>query len=221
MPVVGMGSVSSKLLEIYEILDGYFGPLHWWPAESPFEVIVGAVLTQNTNWKNVEKSIDVLKGADLLTFDGLLNLPEQELAGLIRSSGYYNLKARRLKNLLEMISRDYGGDLEVFFAEETDIARQALLQVKGIGPETADSILLYGGGHPCFVIDAYTHRILSRHYLIPEECDYQSIQDLFMDNLDHDAEMFNQYHALMVRTAKHFCKKSKPLCDQCPLGPLL
>jgi len=216
-----MSFVSSQLIEIYDLLNTHFGPLHWWPAEGPLEMIVGVVLTQNTNWKNVEKSIDALKWADLLTFDALVSMSEQELAGYIRSSGYYNLKARRLKNLLDMINRDYQGDLDTFFSEETDRARQALLEVKGVGPETADSILLYGGNHPTFVVDAYTHRILSRHSLIPEECDYQYIHDLFMDNLDHDSQMFNQYHALMVRTGKHFCKKSNPLCDRCPLQKLL
>jgi endonuclease-3 related protein len=216
-----MGSLSRTLQEAYERLNNHFGPLHWWPAENPFEVVVGAVLTQNTNWKNVEKAIDSLKRAGVFSFDGLQSLTEEELAGHIRSSGYYNLKARRLKNLLEMIIRDFGGDLERLFAENTVTARRALLEVKGIGPETADSILLYGGGHPVFVVDAYTHRILSRHNLIAEECDYQLIQDLFMDNLNNDAEMFNQYHALLVITAKHFCKKRNPLCSRCPLEPML
>jgi len=216
-----MSSSSSALEEIYARLDSYFGPLHWWPAGSPFEVVVGAVLTQNTNWKNVEKAIESLKQAGLLSFDALLRVPEEQLAGYIRASGYYNLKARRLKNLLEMIERDYGGKLQLLLAEDSASARQALLGVKGIGPETADSILLYGGGRPSFVVDAYTHRILARHNLIPEECDYQYIQDLFMDNLEHDAELFNQYHALLVNTAKKFCKKGAPLCEQCPLRPML
>mgnify|MGYP001822256092 CR=1 FL=1 len=216
-----MGFTSDQLREIYHRLDEHFGPLNWWPAESPFEVLVGAVLTQNTNWKNVEKSIDSLKRANLLSFDTVLDVPEEQLAELIRSSGYYNLKSRRLKNLLEMVKAEYGGDLSLFFSEDILTAREALLRVKGIGPETADSILLYAGGHPIFVVDAYTHRILSRHGLIPESCDYQTVQDLFMDNLDHDATIFNQYHALLVRTAIRFCKKREPLCGECPLGPLL
>lgn len=216
-----MGFTSDQLHEIYHRLDKYFGPLNWWPAKSPFEVIVGAVLTQNTNWTNVQKSLDSLKRANLLSYDALLHMPEGQLAELIRSSGYYNLKSRRLKNLLEMVQAEYGGDLSLFFSEDPYSARETLLRVKGIGPETADSILLYAGGHPIFVVDTYTHRILSRHGLIPESCDYQFIQDLFMDNLDHDAALFNQYHALLVRTAKRFCKKREPLCDKCPLGPLL
>lgn len=216
-----MSSSFSAIQEIYARLDNYFGPLHWWPAGSPFEVVVGAVLTQNTNWKNVEKAIESLRQAGLLSFNALLGVPEAELAGYIRASGYYNLKARRLKNLLEMIDRDYGGELQLLLAEDTASARQALLGVKGIGPETADSILLYGGGRPSFVVDTYTHRILARHNLIPEECGYEYIQDLFMDNLEHDAELFNQYHALLVNTAKKFCKKGAPLCEQCPLQPML
>lgn len=216
-----MGFTSEQLLDIYQRLDQYFGPLNWWPAENRFEVIVGAVLTQNTNWKNVEKSIDTLKRANLLSFDALLHMSVEQLANLIRSSGYYNLKARRLKNLLQMIAQEYEADLTLFFSQQTSTAREALLQVKGIGPETADSILLYAGEHPTFVIDAYTHRILSRHHLVPESCDYQTMYDLFMENLDHDVAMFNQYHALMVKTAKRFCKKREPLCDECPLGVLL
>lgn len=213
-----MASAAIRLLEIYDLLDDHFGPLHWWPAKTPFEVMVGAVLTQNTNWKNVEKSIESLKQAHLLSFEAMLALPETDLAAHIRSSGYFNLKAGRLKNLLYMIEDHYGGSLEALFNDDIVSARQALLSVRGIGPETADSILLYGGGHPIFVVDGYTHRILSRHNLIPESCDYQTIQDLFMDNLEHDTRMFNQYHALLVRTAKEFCKKSNPLCDCCPLG---
>lgn len=216
-----MGFTADQLQDIYRRLDDYFGPLNWWPAEDSFEVIVGAILTQNTNWKNVEKSIETLKLADLLSFDSLLNMPEEQLAGLIRSSGYHSLKARRLKNLLEMVAEEYDGDLTLLLSEDTPTAREALLRVKGIGPETADSILLYAGEHPTFVVDAYTHRILSRHNMVPEACDYQTIQDLFMDNLDHDAAMFNQYHALLVMTAKRFCKKPEPLCDRCPLQPLL
>ena len=216
-----MGSTADQLQDIYRRLDDYFGSLNWWPAEDSFEVIVGTILTQNTNWKNVEKAIETLRLADLLSFDSLLHMPEEQLAGLIRSAGYYSLKARRLKNLLQMIAEDYDGDLTLLFSEDTPTAREVLLRVKGIGPETADSILLYAGEHPTFVVDAYTHRILSRHNMVPESCDYQTIQDLFMDNLDHDAAMFNQYHALLVMTAKRFCKKPEPLCDGCPLQPLL
>lgn len=213
-----MASAATRLQEIFRLLDNRFGALRWWPAQTPFEVVVGAVLTQNTNWRNVERSINSLKQANLLSFEAMLAVPEIDLAARVTSSGYYNVKARRLKNLLHMIEADYCGRLESLFDEDTASARRALLSVKGIGPETADSILLYAGGHPVFVVDAYTHRIMSRHGMVPESCDYQTIQDLFMDNLEPDADMFNQYHALLVRTAKEFCKKSKPLCDTCPLG---
>ncbi|MCG6929704.1 MAG: endonuclease III domain-containing protein [Desulfofustis sp.] len=213
-----MALTAIRLQEIFRLLDNRFGALHWWPAQTPFEVVVGAVLTQNTNWRNVERSISSLKQANLLSFEAMLAVPEIDLAACITSSGYYNVKARRLKNLLHMIEADYSGRLQSLFDEDTGSARRALLGVKGIGPETADSILLYAGGHPVFVVDAYTHRIMSRHGMVPETCDYQTIQDVFMDNLEPDADMFNQYHALLVRTAKEFCKKSKPLCDTCPLG---
>ena len=216
-----MAYTSDQLQEIYRRLDDYFGPLNWWPADTALEVIIGAILTQNTNWSNVEKAIDTLKLADLLNFDALLNMPEEQLAGLIRSAGYHSLKARRVKNLLEMIATEYDGDLDLLFDQNTATAREALLRVKGIGPETADSILLYAGEHPVFVVDAYTHRILSRHSMVPESCDYQTIQDLFMDNIEHDAALYNQFHALMVMTAKRFCRKRDPLCSECPLGPLL
>ena len=213
-----MVSSASRLVAIYDSLYAFFGPQHWWPADSAFEVLVGAVLTQNTNWQNVKKAIDALRDAGLLSFDALHTLPETQLATYIRASGYYNLKARRLKNLLQMIADNYAGKLELLFQEETLVARRQLLSVKGVGPETADSILLYGGGHPLFVIDAYTHRIFSRHQFFPEECDYQTMQELFMDCLAHDAPLFNEYHALIVMTAKKFCKKKEGLCDLCPLN---
>ncbi len=213
-----MASAASRLLAIYEVLYGFWGPQNWWPADSAFEVLVGTVLTQNTNWQNVRKAIDSLRDAGLLSFDALLALPETKLATYIRASGYYNLKARRLKNLLQMIADDYSGDLELLFLEETEIVRRKLLEVRGVGPETADSLLLYGGEHPLFVVDAYTHRIFSRHQFFPEECDYQTMQELFMDGLPRDVQLFNEYHALIVITAKTFCKKSEPLCDRCPLN---
>jgi endonuclease-3 related protein len=212
-----MTSTAAKLLEIYARLEAHFGPQNWWPAPTTFEVLVGAVLTQNTSWLNVEKALARLREAGLLSFEGLSSLPEAELAEYIRASGYYNLKARRLKNLLQMIDTAYGGKLEALLGEPTEVARQALLMVSGIGPETADSILLYAGNHPVFVVDTYTYRVLQRHQLIPEECDYQTIQDLFLDHLEHDAALFNQYHALLVMTAKTFCKKAVALCEQCPL----
>ena len=208
---------ASRLQEMYDRLHRFYGPQHWWPAESRLEMMVGAVLTQNTNWQNVRRAIDRLRSEGVLSFEGLSSLPVDGLASLITSSGYYNLKARRLKNLLHMIAERYGGSLDALLEDDPSAARESLLLVKGIGPETADSILLYAGDHPFFVVDAYTHRVFSRHDLVPDDCDYQTLQDLFMDNLLHDAHLFGEYHALIVRTAKQFCKKSKPLCEQCPL----
>jgi len=213
-----MNSTGSRLWDIYNVLYDYFGPQHWWPAQSALEVLVGAVLTQNTNWRNVSKAIAVLREEGVLSFTGLASLPVEQLAGMIKSSGYYNLKARRLKNLVQMIDDRYDGSLESLLAEELYHAREQLLTVKGVGPETADSILLYAGNHPIFVVDAYTHRVFSRHSLLPEECDYQTAQELFMDNLPHEAELFNEFHALIVKTANKFCKKKNPLCEHCPLG---
>lgn len=212
-----MSGREEKLQQIYGLLHRFYGPQQWWPADSRFEVMVGAVLTQNTNWQNVSKAIDVLRERGLLSFQALSTLPRDNLAPLIRSSGYYNLKAKRLKNLLAMIEREYDADLDSFFCEDLWTARERLLSVKGVGAETADSILLYACGQPIFVVDAYTHRIFSRHGLVPEECDYQELQDLFMDNLPNDTAMFNEYHALIVMTAKEFCRKTHPRCEQCPL----
>lgn len=207
----------SQLQEIYDRLYQFYGPQNWWPAESRIEMLVGAVLTQNTNWQNVRKAIDTLRTEGLLSFEALSSIPVDTLSFFIKSSGYYNLKAKRLKNLLQMIEDEYGGCLEDLLETKPYSARESLLSVKGIGPETADSILLYAGGHPLFVVDTYTHRIFSRHNLVPDDCDYQSLQDLFMDNLPHDSQLFNEYHALIVKTAKQFCKKNKPLCEKCPL----
>ncbi|MFZ5761185.1 MAG: endonuclease III domain-containing protein [Thermodesulfobacteriota bacterium] len=210
------------LTEIYTALYDHFGPQGWWPGDTPFEVMVGAVLTQNTNWSNVSRAITALKDDDLLSPHHLAALPVDLLAGKIRPSGYYNLKARRLKNLLDLIMREEPtGNLATFFsAHDTPTLRNKLLSVKGIGPETADSILLYAAGRPVFVIDAYTHRILHRHGLIDEETDYAAMQELFMDALPADTRLFNEYHALIVRLAKEYCKKIRPLCRPCPLRHL-
>jgi len=210
-------STSARLIAIYELLLDHFGPQHWWPAESAFEMLVGAVLTQNTSWQNVRKAINNLRDGGVLNFEGMFSLSAPELANLIRPSGYYNLKAGRLRNLLVFIDERYGGSLEGLLTQDTDVARQELLSVKGIGQETADSILLYGGNHPIFVVDAYTHRIFSRHRLVPDECDYSTLQELFMESLPPDAALFNEYHALIVKTAKTYCSKTNPRCESCPL----
>ncbi|MGW8193641.1 MAG: endonuclease III domain-containing protein [Desulforhopalus sp.] len=204
----------------YQLLFDHFGPQGWWPGETAFEIIVGAVLTQNTSWSNVEKAIARLKDAGLLEHQRLLGLEQGEIAAYIRPSGYYNLKAKRLKNLLQMIENKYDGELGLLFADDISTSRKNLLAVKGIGPETADSILLYGGGHPVFVVDAYTHRVFSRHLLSEEETDYDTLQAIFLDNLELDADLFNEYHALIVRVAVTYCRKSHPLCESCPLQGL-
>lgn len=213
-------SKGSRVHEAFELLFQHFGPQGWWPGDTALEVLVGAVLTQNTNWGNVEKAIANIKTQGVMSFDDLHALEITELAELIRPSGYYNVKAKRLHNLLQMIFDNYNGDLEFFIEEELYTARDALLEVKGVGPETADAILLYACNKPIFVVDAYTHRIFHRHNMIEEETDYHSMQELFMDGLEQNTEIYNEYHALIVRLAKEFCKKTNPICEGCPLEHL-
>ncbi|WP_240744339.1 endonuclease III domain-containing protein [Desulfopila sp. IMCC35006] len=213
-------SCTNNYTKAYRLLYEYFGPQGWWPGDSPFEIMVGAILTQNTNWSNVRKAIDNLKFEGLLSYQSLSLLTAEEIAQYIRPAGYYNLKAQRLKNLLNMVAGIYAGDLAAFLDDELGNARENLLAVKGIGPETADSILLYACGHPVFVVDMYTHRVFSRHNMVEEETDYLSIQDVFLDNLPQDKQLFNEFHALIVRVAGTFCKKTKPLCAECPLNGL-
>ncbi len=208
------------LLKIYELLYGYFGDLHWWPADSPFEVMVGAILTQNTAWTNVEKAISALKDRDLLSPVALSRMDEESLAETIRASGYYHVKAKRLKSLVLFLLGEYSGNLEMMCAETLPVLREKLLGVRGIGAETADSILLYACRKPVFISDAYTQRILRRHGLIPEDTDIPQIRSLFMTHLPHNASLFNQYHALLVYTGKTFCRKI-PKCAPCPLRILL
>jgi len=208
---------SNLFLRVYDTLYAHFGPQNWWPGETPLEVTVGAVLTQNTNWVNVEKAIGNLKDGGQLSFSVLQGMPLGSLAEQIRPSGYYNIKAGRLKNLLQMIVEEYEGELEFLFADSLQSSRENLLKVKGIGPETADSILLYAAGKPIFVIDTYTHRVFSRHQLVEEENDYYTLQQEFMDSLPEDVSLFNEYHALIVAVAKEFCKKTNPRCSECPL----
>lgn len=213
--------LKKTLEEIYQRLYSFFGPQNWWPAESPFEVCVGAILTQNASWKNVERAIHNLKEKGLLDPKVLHQISREELAQLIRSCGFYNLKARRLKEFVRFLIERYQGDLEKLLSQPLEKARQELLSVKGLGKETVDSILLYAGNHPIFVVDSYTYRILSRHHLIPEEITYEEMQSLFMENLPQDPKLYNEYHALLVACGKTFCKNKKPLCDSCPLKDLL
>lgn len=210
-PAVGRG-----LLKIYDKLFTEFGPRGWWPARSSFEVMVGAILTQNTAWRNVEKAIYSLKKNSRLTPKALRKMKPKALAALIKPAGYYNIKAERLKNFLDFLFREFGGSVKKMFRVNTGRLREELLKVKGIGPETADSMLLYAAGRPVFVVDAYTKRIFSRHRLIKPGADYEEVRTLFMDNLPRRAELFNEYHALIVELGKKFCKK-EPLCGSCPL----
>lgn len=202
---------------IYKKLYSRFGPQYWWPAQTPFEVMAGAILTQNTNWLNVEKAIDNLKKYNLLAPDKLYKLPHRRLALLIRPAGYYNIKAKRLKSFLKFFIKHYKNSLRSMSAQDTGSLRQQLLSIKGIGPETADSILLYALGRPVFVVDAYTKRILLRHGFIRDDAGYHEMQNLFMQNLKSGVKLFNEYHALLVKLGKDFCLKNKPKCDICPL----
>jgi endonuclease-3 related protein len=210
--------------EFYSTLYAHYGAQRWWPASSRFEVIVGAILTQNTNWKNVEKAIRNLKGAKLLNPKAIYSAANNdlaELALLIRPAGYFNVKAKRLKNFLDSLFDDFGGSLTKLFNREQDELRRVLLKVNGIGPETADSIILYAAEKPAFVIDAYTHRILRRHGLSTKGASYHELQELFLSSLTPDVQMFNEYHALIVMIGKDFCKTRAPLCKECPLEPYL
>ena len=206
-----------RLIEIYDILYQSYGPQHWWPGDSPFEVIVGAILTQSAAWINVEKAIHNLKEADALHPAFLRELPHDKLAELVYPSGYFNAKARKLKAFMEHLGKEHRDSLESLFSSKIPQLRAELLGLYGIGPETADSIILYAAEKPVFVIDAYTIRILTRLGIIPSQNDYHSFQKIFMENLPHDERMFNEYHALLVHHGKDVCKK-KPACHLCRLS---
>lgn len=208
--------IARYLRDIYKRLYAYFGPQHWWPADSSFEVIIGVILTQNTAWTNVEKAIARLKKKNLLSPKRLYNAKIRTVAQLIRPCGYYNIKAARIKNFLEVLFAEFKGNLPSMFSLRGNVLRARLLAINGIGQESADSILLYAANKPTFVIDAYTRRFLSRHKLIKSQDGYQQIQSLFEENLTRNLKMFNEYHALIVRLAKEFCRQ-KPLCNICPL----
>jgi len=216
---IGSIMINEQLTEIYRLLFESFGPQHWWPGETQFEIIIGAILTQNTSWANVEKAIANLKSAELLNPTALHSLGHSQLAELIRPAGYFNIKAKRLKSFLDWLFENYDGRLRNLEGVETYQLRAELLSVKGIGPETADSILLYAFDRPVFVVDAYTARIAVRHQLMEPDAGYEQLQDLFQSNLPQDAQLFNEYHALLVRLGKDFCKPT-PKCPACPLQHL-
>jgi endonuclease III related protein len=211
----------SHLLTVYERLYAAFGPQHWWPGGSPFEILVGAVLVQNTAWRNVERAIRNLHDAGVMNPDALYALPAEELAELIRPAGYFQVKARRLRNLLKLVIEEYGGSLNAMFAIDLVELREQLLGVHGVGPETADAILLYAGGLPTFVVDTYTHRVLARHGWIGYDAGYQEIKELCESSLPDDSALYNEYHALLVRVGKEYCRRAAPQCEACPLAVML
>lgn len=216
-----MRSREMLLRNMYDAMLAELGPSFWWPGTSRFEIMVGAVLTQNTNWGNVVKALEGIRREGLLAPEALHALPEGRLAELIRPAGYFRVKAARLKNLLVFLKNEYAFDLEAMTGEEAPRLRDKLLRVKGVGPETADSILLYALELPSFVVDAYTRRICNRHGLLPEDVEYEELREYFMDVLPEDVRLYNEYHALLVRTAQGWCGKKAPLCDTCPLHAFL
>ena len=203
-------------MTFYRAMLQRYGPQHWWPGDSPFEVLVGAVLTQNTSWRNVEKAIANLRDADVLDAPALDRMSQQELAELIRPAGYYNVKARRLKNLIGWFCSEHNGDLDTLKHCPVNRLREELLRINGIGRETADAIILYALDKPTFVVDTYTYRVLLRHHLIAVDCGYEEMKVFFERNLPADATLFNEYHALLVRVGKDHCKPSAR-CSGCPL----
>lgn len=209
------------LMEYYDAMSGNLGPMHWWPGQTPFDVIVGAILTQNTAWTNVERAIENLRREKLLSFTAMEKVSLPRLARLIRSSGYFRQKAKKLKAFVRFLRKAYGGSLVRMFATPTAKLRQELLVVHGIGPETADSILLYAGNHTIFVVDAYTRRIFTRHALANGEATYDEVRAFFENHLSKDARLYNEYHALIVNTGKNWCRAQKPRCEECPLGKFL
>jgi len=211
--------INEILSEIYKLLYDAFGPQHWWPGETPFEIITGAILTQNTSWANVEKAIANLKSAGQLTPEAIFHIDISQLAELIRPAGYYNIKAKRLKSFINWLYDNYDGKMTNLEHVNTDQLREELLAIKGIGRETADSILLYALGRPVFVVDAYTARITLRHSLIDPGADYEQLRQLFESNLPEDVQLFNEYHALLVKVGKEFCRP-KAKCSGCPLEEL-
>jgi endonuclease III related protein len=207
----------ARIERFYSELHDKFGPQGWWSAETALECILGAILTQNTSWKNVKKALDNLKRENLISVNDLHLIKTDELAEVIRPSGYYNQKAVKIKNFVSFLAEEFSGSLDRMFALDKSLLREKLLSLKGIGPETADSIMLYAGSIPVFVVDAYTWRVLYRHGLVPEQTSYGEIQELFTDSLTEDAGMFNEYHALLVKLGKEHCRKRNPLCAGCPL----
>jgi endonuclease-3 related protein len=207
------------LMAVYDRLHRAFGPQGWWPGETPFEVAVGAILTQNTNWGNVEKALANLRGAGLLTPRRMAALETRRLASLIRPAGFFNLKAERIVCFLRYLEERHGLRMEDLITTDSVQLRRELLEVRGIGPETADSILLYAAGYPFFVVDGYTRRIFSRHGFVDHDASYDDLQEFFTRRLPEKAALFNEFHALIVTLGKQFCRPRVPRCEACPLDP--
>ena len=205
-------------MELFDILLKSYGARHWWPADTPAEVCVGAILTQNTNWINVEKAIVNLRREGFLSLEALWDVDLERLAELIRPSGFFNIKSVRLKDFVGWVLRGHGS-LDAMFSGDWGALREELLGVRGVGRETCDSILLYAGEKPSFVVDAYTKRLFSRLGLAQETDSYEQVRAFFMDALPRDSRLYNEYHALIVEHCKRHCRK-RPLCDGCPLRPL-
>ena len=226
MPAQPCPPVWRSLRQAYELMRGRFGHQHWWPGETPFEVCVGAILTQNTSWSNVERAIANLRAAGVLEPRPLYNLPLPALAELLRPSGYFNIKARRLRAFLTVLVEECDARLEALFTGDTPTVRARLLGIKGIGPETADSMLLYAGGHLSFVVDAYTKRIFQRHAWCQPDADYAAVQALCVTALSQREpaallDYWQDFHAQLVMVGKHYCRPRDPRCADCPLAPLL
>jgi endonuclease-3 related protein len=211
-------TLSEGLPLIYEKLYLNFGPQDWWPGDSKLEIIIGAILTQVVSWSNVEMAIDNLKDKNLIDIDKLHEIDKNRLAKLIKPSGYYNMKAKKLKSFIDVVVNEYNSNLDDFGKGKREQKRKELLEIYGIGPETADSILLYAFQKPVFVIDTYTKRIFSRINYIEKDISYEKIQALIEKNLESNQELFNEYHALLVNLAKNYCLKRSPLCEECPLN---
>jgi endonuclease-3 related protein len=214
---IGKKEITSTLMEIYQKMLRYFGPRNWWPGQTPFEVCIGAILTQNTAWSNVEKAIANLKRAQCLSPKGIETINTEKLADLIRPSGYYNQKAKKLKTFVRFFINEYGSSIQQWQEESLDSSREKLLSVNGIGPETADSILLYALQKPVFVVDTYTRRIFSRHGFFPANSTYDQMQAFFTRYLPNETCLYNDFHAQVVYTGKTFCR-TRPVCEGCPLN---
>jgi len=210
-----------SMTEVYEKLLEHFGPQHWWPGQSPFEVALGAILTQNTNWRNVERAIANLKAAGALQPQAIASMPVERLSELIRPAGYYRQKAKRLQTFARWLIRRYDGSIERMAEQDCERLRAELLSLSGIGAETADSILLYAAGKLTFVVDAYTLRIAVRHGWVEPEVSYEELKQYFEERLPAELPVYNEMHALLVQVGKQFCQRRKPLCDSCPLRPAL